>query len=190
MLASAWHILVMVGLRHVYYAAMGEGPYRFFGVIGDRVAYEYRKDLVTFVQFIAVALAVRWMIDRQADVPAPLAALPTAPPARHLLVIDGSTRISVPLGEIDTVAAAGNYVELAWAGRTLLHRATLAGMEEELGDSFVRVHRGLIVRVDAIRAVEVERSGDFAIRLANGAIVRGSRRYRDGLERWSGGVVA
>ena len=102
---------------------------------------------------------------------------------------DGPTRVSVPIHEIESLAAAGNYVELAWAGRSLLHRATLAGMEEELGDGFVRVHRGLIVRADAIRTVQVERSGDFAIDLASGATVRGSRRYRDNLRLWSGETV-
>ena len=188
MLASAWHILAMVALRHVYYTATGAGPYRFFGVIADRVAYEYRKDLVTFVQFVAIALAVRWIIDRQADAPASTPVAQWSGTPRHVVVIDGSARIAVPIPEIESVAAAGNYVEVAWAGRTLLHRATLAGMEEELGDAFVRVHRGLVVRVDAISTVEVERSGDFAMRLASGAAVRGSRRYRDNLRRWSGEV--
>ncbi|MBB5716638.1 LytTR family transcriptional regulator DNA-binding domain-containing protein [Sphingomonas aerophila] len=188
-LASAWHIVVMVALRHIYYAATGEGPYRFFGVIGDRIAYEYRKDLVTFVQFVAIALVVRWMIDRQADAPASTPAASSTKAPRHLVVTDGPTRNSVPIHEVESVASAGNYVEIAWAGRTLLHRATLAGMEDELGEGFVRVHRGLIVRADAIRALEVERSGDFAIGLASGATMRGSRRYRDNLRRWSGETV-
>jgi hypothetical protein len=188
-LASAWHILVMVGLRHVYYAATGEGPYRFFGTVGDRVAYEYRKDLVTFVQFVAIALAVRWIIDRQADAPTADTAPRLAGAPRHLVITDGPTRLSIPLHEIESFAAAGNYVELAWAGRTLLHRATLAGVAEALGDSFVRIHRGLIVRVDAIRTVEVERSGDFTISLASGAAVRGSRRYRDNLASLAGATM-
>lgn len=190
-LASGWHILVMVALRHVYYAATGEGPYRFFGVIGDRIAYEYRKDLVTFVQFVAIALAVRWIIDRQGDTGSSVPTGGTQSEAsRHLVVTDGPTRIAVPVHEIESVASAGNYVEFAWGGRTLLHRATLAAMEEELGESFVRIHRGLIVQVDAIRTVDVERSGDFTVGLASGTTVRGSRRYRDNLKRWSGEIAA
>ena len=188
-LASAWHILVMVGLRHVYYAATGEGPYRFFGVIGDRIAYEYRKDLVTFIQFVAFAVTVRWIIARQADQPVPAAAPSPEDRPRHLVVTDGATRISVPVHEIERVAAAGNYVELTWGGRTLLHRATLAGIEGELGDAFLRVHRGLLVRADAVREVDVERSGDFALIMASGATLRGSRRYREAVRRWSGEVA-
>lgn len=186
-LASGWHILVMVALRHLYYAATDEGPYRFFGVIGNRVAYEYRKDLVTFVQFVGLALAVRWIIDRQGDTHS---SIPTGgardESPRHLLVTAGPTRIAVPVHEVESVASAGNYVEFFWSGRTLLHRATLAAMEEELGASFVRIHRGLIVQVDAIRTVDVERSGDFTVGLTSGATLRGSRRYRDNLRRWSG----
>jgi hypothetical protein len=182
--ASALHILGMVALRHVYYAATGAGPYRFFGVIGDRVLYEYRKDLVTFVQFVAIALVVRWMIDRQATPPDRGRDVP-----RQLVVTQGASRILVPHDEIATVAAAGNYVEVTWAGRTLLHRATLAAMERELGDTFMRIHRGLLVRVAAIRSVEVDRSGDFTVQVAGGGAVRGSRRHRDALDRRLGEVA-
>lgn len=187
--ASAWHVGVMVALRHAYYAATGEGPYRFFGVIGNRVAYEFRKDLVTFAQFVVVAAVVRWMIDRNADAPASAEPDRAADPPRHLVVADGAVKRSVPLREIESVAAAGNYVELSWGGRKMLHRATLSAVEAELGDLFVRVHRGLIVRVDAIRDVEVDRSGDFVATLESGARTRGSRRYRDGLKRWMGDVA-
>jgi DNA-binding LytR/AlgR family response regulator len=88
----------------------------------------------------------------------------------------------VPVGEIDQVVAAGNYVEIGWGPRTLLHRATLATVEAELGDAFVRIHRSRIVRRAAIRRVETDRSGDFTIDLANGVSVRGSRRYRAALQ--------
>ena len=184
--ASAWHVGVMVALRHGYYAATGAGPYRFFGVIGDRLAYEYRKDLVTFAQFVVIAAAVRWLIDRKATLPAGSEAPRFADAPPYLVVADGAVRRAVPIHEIDSVAAAGNYVELSWAGRTLLHRSTLAGVEAELGSPFVRIHRGLIVRLGAIRDVAVDRSGDFVATLDSGAKLRGSRRYRSGLERWHG----
>jgi len=184
--ASAWHIGVMVALRHAYYAATGEGPYHFFGVIGDRLAYEFRKDLVTFAQFVIIAEVVRWMIDRNADVPTPVEVPRTLDAEQHIFVADGAVKRSVPLREIESVSSAGNYVELDWGGRKLLHRATLAAMEAELGDGFVRVHRGLLVRGNAIREVEVDRSGDFTITLGSGAAVRGSRRYRARLEVWAG----
>jgi len=180
--ASAWHIGVMVALRHAYYVAVGEGPYRFFGMVGDRIAYEYRKDLVTFSQFVVIACVVRWMIARNADLPA--ASAPVAPSdTRRLVVADGGVRRSIPHDQIESVAAAGNYVEVNWAGRTLLHRTTLTAVEAELGDTFARVHRGTLVRLGAISHVEVDRSGDFSVTLDSGTVVRGSRRYRGSIDR-------
>lgn len=88
----------------------------------------------------------------------------------------------VPADEIESVSAAGNYVEIGWGPRTLLHRATLATVTEELGGAFVRIHRSHLVRRAAIRRVETDKSGDFTVSLASGKALRGSRRYRAGVE--------
>ena len=182
--AWGWHVGVMVALRHAYYAATGAGPYRFFGVIGNRLAYEYRKDLVTYAQFVVLAAAIQWLIARAATVPPADAGATTPGPdaAPTLTVTDGATRYAVPVLEIESVTAAGNYVELCWGERTLLHRSTLGAMETELGDAFVRIHRGALVRRDALRSVAVDRTGDFVATLATGRQVRGSRRFRAGVE--------
>jgi hypothetical protein len=176
--ASAWHIAVMVAIRHVYYAAVGAGPYRFFGIIADRLLYEYRKDLTTYLQFVAIAAVAQWLLARAAT---PAAAAASAR-ARTLAVSDGPVTHHLPVAEIERVIAAGNYVEIAWRDRTFLHRATLTAVEAELGSDFVRIHRGQIVRRDAIRRVETDKAGDFTLQLASGATARGSRRYRAGIE--------
>ncbi|MGK6320879.1 LytTR family DNA-binding domain-containing protein [Sphingomonas sp. DT-204] len=168
--ASGWHIGVMVALRHIYYDAVGSGPYRFFGVIPERLLYEYRKDVATYLQFVALAAIVQWLIAR--------AATPPAAPPHALAIADGAVTHHVPVDEIEWVASAGNYVEIGWRARTLLHRATLSATEESLGPEFVRIHRGRLVRRAAIRRVESERSGDFTVTLESGAELRGSRRYR------------
>ena len=171
--ASAWHIGVMVAIRHLYYEAAGAGPYDFFAIGDDRLVYEYRKDVIAYLQFVAIAAAVQWIIQRAATLPAP------GPQRTPMLAVsDGSVRHSVPIAEIEQVSAAGNYVEIAWGQRTLLHRATLTAIETELGTAFARVHRGALVNRDAIRAVAVDKSGDFTVSLASGATVRGSRRFR------------
>lgn len=82
-----------------------------------------------------------------------------------------------------SVEAAGNYVEIAWRDRRLLHRATLSAVEATLAPAFVRIHRGRLVRRAAIRTLETERSGDFTVTLASGATLRGSRRYRSDVEQ-------
>jgi DNA-binding LytR/AlgR family response regulator len=70
-------------------------------------------------------------------------------------------------------------VELHRASAPVLHRAALAEMERRLtGEGFVRIHRSRLVRRDAIVAVETKPSGDFAVRLAGGQVLAGSRRFR------------
>lgn len=169
-LASAWHIGVMTTLRHLYYNAVGQGPYRFFYGIDNPLLYEFRKDIATYLQFTAVAAGAQWLIAR--------AATPPDAGPKILEVNDGAVTHLVPVDEIESIIAAGNYVEIGWQGRKLLHRVTLSGIEAELGDAFLRIHRGRLVRRAAIRRIETDKSGDFTVELASGGIVRGSRRYR------------
>ncbi|HET8612502.1 MAG TPA: hypothetical protein VFL92_07015, partial [Sphingomonas sp.] len=122
LIASGWHIALMVAFRKLIYAAEGE-HYRFFGIIADRLLYEYRKDVVAYAQFVSLAAVVQWALAR--------AATPPAEPPRTLAVSDGAVTHHVPADEIASVSAAGNYVEIAWGQRTLLHRATLAAVADE-----------------------------------------------------------
>ena len=172
LIASGWHIAVMIVLRRIYYDAVGQGPYHFFGIIDDRLLYEFRKDFATYLQFVIVAAIGQWLIARAATPPS------TSAPSRTLAVADGAVTHLIPLEEIEAIASAGNYVEIAWGSRTLLHRATLAAVEAELGDAFLRIHRGRLVRRAAVRRIETDKSGDFTVELASGATLRGRRRYR------------
>ena len=182
-IGSAWHIGLMVALRKAVYLAQGE-HYTFTMGVDNPWLYEYRKDVASILQFAGLALIGQWLIARAGDVPPPATA--ATEPVRTLAVADGATTHHVPVDQIDRVTAAGNYVEVGWRGRTLLHRATLTAVEAELGAGFVRIHRSQIVRRAAIRRVENDRSGDFTIVLDDGAELRGSRRYRSGLTAATG----
>lgn len=175
---SLWHIMLMVGLRKLFYALEG-GHYHFFnlfGSIGERMLYEYRKDFASYLQFAGFAAIAQWLLAR-AGVPATALEKP-----RILTVADGAVTHQVPVDQIDHVTAAGNYVEIAWAPRTLLHRATLAGVAQELGAGFVQIHRSRLVRRAAIRRIETDRSGDFTVKLEDGTELKGSRRYRESVQ--------
>ncbi|MGY4395218.1 hypothetical protein ACVWZA_000379 [Sphingomonas sp. UYAg733] len=174
--ASAWHIGLMVALRKSFYALEGQ-TYHFFGNMPNPLLYEYRKDVGTYLQWIGLAAIAQWLL-------ATIGAGPPAPALgiSFLAVTDGSVTHQVPVAEIDQLVAAGNYVEVMWGSRVLLHRATLAMVEQALGDAFVRIHRSRIVRRAAIRRVETDRSGDFTVELASGISVRGSRRFRTGVQ--------
>ena len=166
---SILHVLAMVMLRKLAYAAGGE-TYVFGS--WEVWVYEYRKDAASYLLAAAYIAYAQWLLSRPA---------PSAPRAETLLVPDGNVTHRVPVDAIDWAASAGNYVEIAWGQRTLLHRSTLAALAEELGPGFVRIHRGRLVRRAAVRSVETDRSGDFTVRLESGATLRGSRRYRSAL---------
>ena len=170
--ASLVHVALMVALRKLAYALGGES-YVFTNPGADPWLYEFRKDVGTYLQFLGFAVAAQWLLAR---VSTAAVTVPASGPA-VLEVPDGAVTHHVPVEEIDWVAAAGNYVEIGWRARTLLHRATLSAVADRLGDAFVRVHRGRLVRRAAIRRVTTDRSGDFTIELTDGTEVRGSRRY-------------
>lgn len=175
--ASAWHIGLMIALRQIVYAFAGE-HYHFAGAIQNPYLYEFRKDVPTYVEFVALALLCQWLLARVGEHPP----APELPKGRFLAVGDGAITHQVPIDDILFVTAAGNYVELDMGGRTLLHRATLAATETELGGRFARIHRSRLVNRDAIRRIETNQSGDFELVLADGRSVKGSRRYRSEVE--------
>src|SRR3546814_7859578 len=92
----------MVAIRIVAYWLQGE-QYRFMVGIRNPLLYEYRKDLGTYLQFAAIALVAQWLIARAAT------SGEAAPPVRALAIGDGSVTHHVPVDEIESVAAAGNY---------------------------------------------------------------------------------
>jgi hypothetical protein len=180
---SLIHVAVMFGLRFAIYPLLGEAyrPYR--DALGIFV-YEYRKDVSTLLQMGLAFYFIQWLAARVPYWSRPLDG--AAPEPRSEVVVevqDGPSTHFVPLGEIAQATAAGNYVEIAWRGRTLLHRTTLAALEQAWAPhGFARIHRGTLVHAAAVVRIETLKSGDFQAELADGTLVRGSRRYRAALD--------
>jgi two-component system LytT family response regulator len=105
------------------------------------------------------------------------------PPRPHLdsLVVRAGTEVEqIPVHSVERLRAAGNYVEVFASGRSHLIRDTLAHLQAQLDPSrFVRVHRGEVVALEAIREVLPSATGDAVLVLASGATVRMSRRFAD-----------
>lgn len=91
--------------------------------------------------------------------------------------------VIVPASEVRWIGAAANYAELHVAGgATHLVRTTLAQLDAGLDPQrFARIHRGTIVRVDAVREVIPAAHGDFDVVLDDGEVLKLSRRFRDRL---------
>ncbi len=92
--------------------------------------------------------------------------------------------ILVPAAEVQWIGAAGNYAELHLAGATHLVRATMAELEAALDpEHFARIHRATLVRLACVREVVPARHGDYDLVLADGVVLKLSRRYRDRVRR-------
>lgn len=79
--------------------------------------------------------------------------------------------------QIDWVRAAGNYIELRAAGRTVVLRSSIAAAERKLAEhGFVRIHRSILVRRDRIARVRPQ-----DVVLVDGTHLRIGKRYRAAL---------
>ena len=104
------------------------------------------------------------------------------PPARTLVLRDGTRTIVVPHDDIVWIEAEDYCARIHLRDRTVLVRESLQSLVDELsGAGFARVHRSAIARLSAIREMEPLSSGDQRLTLMNGTKLRVSRTYRTAL---------
>ena len=73
----------------------------------------------------------------------------------RLTVTTGKGVELIPLGEIVAILGADDYAELWLAGgRTLLHSARLERLEDQLPQSFLRIHRSVIANLALVKRLE------------------------------------
>lgn len=112
------------------------------------------------------------------------AVAPSRPRVERFLVRERDRSRLVPVGEVDWIEAAGNYVKLHARSGTHLVRSTLKDVEARLDPArFARIHRTAIVNLDRVRFLEPASHGDQAVVLEGGERLTLSRRYRDALPR-------
>ena len=100
-------------------------------------------------------------------------------PERLVVQSAGTLRV-IPLDAVQWLEADDNYARVHTASGALLLRETLKSLETRLDPArFARVHRSAIVRIDLVRELKPQPSGDYELRLDGGARVPMSRRYRD-----------
>ena len=89
----------------------------------------------------------------------------------------------VEMADIDWIEASGNYAILHVGGETFEIRSSLTRLEGELDPKrFVRVHKSHVVNIARVAEVTPWFSGDWRIRLQDGAEINLSRRYRQRFE--------
>ncbi|HYW32231.1 MAG TPA: LytTR family DNA-binding domain-containing protein [Gemmatimonas sp.] len=107
------------------------------------------------------------------------------------LVIKKDQRTYVlPLATVAWAESSGNYVILHAGKERHELRETLTALEARLDPSrFVRVHRRIIVALDAIRELQPWFGGDQVLILKDGTKLRASRSYREHVAQRLHGVV-
>jgi len=81
--------------------------------------------------------------------------------------------------EILWVQASGNYVEINTAEKKYIHRDTIAHLTEILHpESFARINRSIIVRIDQVKQLRKHHSGEYFVVLRNGVELKLSRSYK------------
>jgi two-component system LytT family response regulator len=107
---------------------------------------------------------------------------PSRPRLERFLVKERDRSRFVPLGEIDWIESAGNYLKLHTRSESHLVRATMAEVEARLDPkAFARIHRTAIVNLARVRYLEPWSHGDQRVVLESGERLTLSRRYRDRL---------
>jgi hypothetical protein len=200
---SLAHTAGMGALRLLWFNAIMGETYK-FPLTVDRLAYEFAKDVVSY-GMLSVGVVVLGRVLRRAPAPvtpetlpetlpatppetpqAPLpvsAAAPAGAMPERFAVRKRGREIMVEVADIDWIEAAGNYAVLHVGGDTLEIRSSLTKLEGELDPRrFVRVHKSYVVNVARIAEVTPWISGDWRIRLQDGAEVNLSRRYRQRFE--------
>lgn len=106
-------------------------------------------------------------------------------PARYktrLLARQKGEYFFMPTQDVEWLEAAGNYVRVHLPDATHLIRASMNELEATLDPQhFLRIHRGAIVNLDRIAAIQPDGVSDYRVVLRSGETVKVGRTYRDSL---------
>jgi two-component system LytT family response regulator len=106
-----------------------------------------------------------------------------APKTGRLTVKSAGQILFLEPADIDWIEAADYYACLHVGARTHLLRRSMSELEQELDPNvFRRIHRSTIVNLARVRALQVNRNGEYEVLLDDGSTLPISRRYRRQLQ--------
>ncbi len=128
------------------------------------------------VLYLIIAAGLLWLLLKQARSGGLVAQPEPETPNRIELTSNGRIEF-IDAGEVIRFSGAGDYVEVfLMSGRSALYNTSLAALERELSDSFVRVHRSHIVNVSFVKALTRQSAGTGELQMSDGSAVPVSRR--------------
>ena len=105
--------------------------------------------------------------------------LPQHRVTERLVVRSQGRVLFLSVEDIDWIEAAGYYACLHVGSDTHILRRSLSELERDLGDeSFIRIHRSIVVNLERIRGLELQTGGEYEVVLKSKVRLRLSRRYR------------
>jgi two-component system LytT family response regulator len=108
----------------------------------------------------------------------------TTPFLNRLLVHKNDRNVMVEMSEIRWIEAERSYARIYLSSVSYAMRISLGRIGERLDpDRFVRIHRSTIVNLDHVREVVRWFGSDYLVRLNDGAELRLSRTYWQGLKQ-------
>jgi two-component system LytT family response regulator len=87
--------------------------------------------------------------------------------------------------EICYIEASGIYAVLHLENETMLYRAALNLLEEQLPPNFLRVHRAFIINTDWIASIKYLNNSTYRIVMQNQEVIVSSRKYKEVLSQLS-----
>lgn len=97
----------------------------------------------------------------------------------RLLVRDEHRAYLVPVDQIDHIRSDRNHCIVRTQGREFRMRRTLSSLAARLDPKqFLRIGKGDVVRLDAVREITPWSHGDYRVTLRDGTTLSWSRRYR------------
>jgi hypothetical protein len=181
---SACHIGMMWAARKLVYWSLDK-TYN-LGNIPFELLYEYRKDLWSFIFFIAAIYSYRFIVSRlqgEANLISDGEETTSKQSCDRLLVKKLGKEFIIKVKDIEWLESSGNYVNLHIQGRIYPTRATLGKLIEQIDEKgFCRIHRSHGINLDAVDSITPLNSGDSEVRLTNGKVLNLSRRYKDQLK--------
>ena len=118
--------------------------------------------------------------------------LPPPPRTAERLVVRNQGQVLfLNVCDIDWIEAADYYACVHVGSDTHILRRPLSELEKDLGDeSFIRIHRSIVVNIDRIRGLELQTNGEYEVVLKSKVRLRLSRRYRRRLQERMGALLA
>jgi two-component system LytT family response regulator len=112
-----------------------------------------------------------------------------APLAKRLVVRSPERLVFVNVSDIDWIEAASYYACLHVGRDTHIIRRTLSELERDLGEeTFLRIHRSIIVNLDRVHGLELQSGGEYEVVLKSNVRLRLSRRFRKRLQERMGEI--